>query len=48
MIQASTNKSERFNQFVQWVSFDGDSLIDGRCRTRLDGLVFPVADAYWV
>ena len=26
-IQAATNKSERFNQFVQWVSFGGDSVI---------------------
>ena len=25
-IQAATNKSERFNQFVQWVSFGGDSV----------------------
>jgi hypothetical protein len=27
-IQAATNKSERFNQFVQWISFGGDSVID--------------------
>ena len=32
MIQASTNKSERFNQFVQWVSFDGDSVITENTR----------------
>ena len=31
-IQAATNKSERFNQFVQWVSFGGDSLIAENTR----------------
>jgi len=27
VIQGATNKSERFNQFVQWVSFGGESII---------------------
>ena len=31
-IQAATNKSERFNQFVQWVSFGGDSVIAENTR----------------
>jgi hypothetical protein len=26
MIQSATNKSERFNQFVQWVAFGGGAL----------------------
>ena len=26
-IQAATNKSERFNEFVQWISFGGDNVI---------------------
>jgi Tn3 transposase DDE domain len=26
LIQAATNKSERFNQFVQWVAFGGGAL----------------------
>jgi TnpA family transposase len=32
LIQAATNKSERFNQFVQWVSFGGDSVIAENTR----------------
>lgn len=32
MIQAATNKSERFNQFVQWISFGGDSVIAENTR----------------
>ena len=32
MDQAATNKSERFNQFVQWVSFGGDSVIAENTR----------------
>ena len=31
-IQAATNKNERFNQFVQWVSFGGDSVIAENTR----------------
>jgi len=31
-IQAATNKSERFNQFVQWVSFGGHSVIAENTR----------------
>jgi hypothetical protein len=31
-IQAATNKSERFNQFVQWASFGGDSVIAENTR----------------
>ncbi len=31
-IQAATNKSERFNQFVQWISFGGDSVIAENTR----------------
>jgi TnpA family transposase len=31
-IQAATNKSERFNQFVQWVSFGGDNVIAENTR----------------
>ena len=25
-IQTATNKSERFNEFVQWISFGGDNV----------------------
>jgi hypothetical protein len=34
MIQAATNKSKRFNQFVQWVSFGGDSVIAENTRDK--------------
>ena len=32
VIQSATNKSERFNQFVQWISFGGDSVIAENTR----------------
>lgn len=31
-IQSATNKSERFNEFVQWISFGGDSVIAENVR----------------
>jgi TnpA family transposase len=31
-IQVATNKSERFNEFVQWISFGGDSVIAENVR----------------
>jgi TnpA family transposase len=31
-IQAATNKSERFNEFVQWISFGGDNVIAENIR----------------
>jgi len=31
-IQMATTKSERFNRFVQWVSFGGDSVIAENVR----------------
>jgi hypothetical protein len=37
-IQAATNKSERFNQFVQWVSFGGDSVIAENTRDEIRGM----------
>jgi hypothetical protein len=30
-IQAATNKSERFNEFVQWMAFDGDNVDRREC-----------------
>jgi TnpA family transposase len=38
-IQAATNKSERFNQFVQWVSFGGDSVIAENTRDEQRKLI---------
>lgn len=32
VINTATTKSERFNNFVQWVSFGGDSLIAENVR----------------
>ena len=34
VIQSATNKSERFNQFVQWISFGGDSVIAENTRDK--------------
>ena len=31
-IQSATNKSERFNEFVQWISFGGDNVIAENVR----------------
>jgi TnpA family transposase len=45
-IQAATNKSERFNQFVQWVSFRGDVEIDQAlsCRATANSLITPAGE----
>jgi TnpA family transposase len=31
-IQVATNKSERFNEFVQWIAFGGDNVIAENIR----------------
>jgi Tn3 transposase DDE domain len=31
-IQTATNKSERFNEFIQWISFGGDNVIAENVR----------------
>jgi TnpA family transposase len=38
-IPAATNKSERFNEFVQWISFGGDNVIADNIRDEQQNLL---------
>jgi hypothetical protein len=36
VINTATTKSERFNKFVEWVAFGGDSVIAEKCPRRAE------------